>query len=189
MALHNTPGPSLLRYSQGVEVPPTGAAAEGEGFALGGEDSEVALASDDEEAAAAAAERQQAAADSQQLDEASEQLEASDAVAAERADSAANYELLQRAARRGVHAANAWTAESAAAEVAAMEAEQRGVRKPSLVSYLALIHAYARAHSDEAMLQALHRLLEVGGRCGAAQGLVAKSRVIGLWELCRLRQV
>lgn len=160
VALHNTPGPSLLRYSQGVEVPPTEAAAAVEGFALGGEDSEVALASDDEEAAAAAAERQQAAADSQQLDDASEQLEASDAVAAERADSAANYELLQRAARRGVHAANAWTAESAAAEVAAMEAEQRGVRKPSLVSYLALIHAYARAHSDEAMLQAIHRLLE-----------------------------
>ncbi|PRW45007.1 Deoxycytidylate deaminase isoform A [Chlorella sorokiniana] len=166
VALHNTPGPSLLRYSKGPEAQQpeaAGEAADGAPVALGAEgdalESEVVLASDEEEAAAEAA-RQQAAADSRQLEAASEQLEASDSAAAERADSADNYELLQRAARRGVHAPHAWTAESSAAEVASMAAEQRGVRKPSPLSYLALIHTYAKAQQDEAMLQAVHKLLE-----------------------------
>lgn len=166
MALHNTPGPALLRYSKGAEVqqpeaaagePAGEAAAAAEGDEL---DSAVVLASDEEEEAAAA---RQAAADSRHLEEASEQLEASDAAAAEQADSADNFELLKRAARRGVHAPHAWTAELAAAEVAAMAEQQRGTRKPSLVSYLALVHAYAKAHQDESMLQAIRKLLEVGG--------------------------
>lgn len=163
VALPNTPGPALLRYSRGAELQQLDAAADEAAGAAEDDDIEVAaaLGSDEDEEAAAA--RQQAAADSRQLEAASEQLEASDAAAAEQADSAHNFELLKRASRRGEHAPHAWTAESAAAEVAAMASERRGARKPTLMSYLALVHAYAKGRRDGAMLDAIEKLLQVRG--------------------------
>jgi pentatricopeptide repeat protein len=88
----------------------------------------------------------------------SAELEASNAAAAEAA------EEISREHRPKVMAGGAsWVhPDTVEVEAAAMASEARGVRLPTLLSHLALVHAYARGGQLEGMLEAVDRLQQVG---------------------------
>ena len=85
--------------------------------------------------------------------------------AAERADAAAH------SAQRGVGGDLPPNWEALAVEEArAMAAEPRGVRQPSLLSHLALIHAYANAGHAGDMFEAIARVQQVCSQAGGKEG-------------------
>lgn len=165
MALPNTPSAHWLHKGRaagqrGAEAHEEAAAGE---FEDGGSEGEDAAGSE-----AAVAEQQQAEAHSRQLQALSAQLEASEAARAEEAEAAASRER-HRHTGRAPQRPPPLDVAAAAAEAEAMAAERQGARKPSMLSHLAIIHAYARARQPAGMFEAVERLLQVG-RGGRAAG-------------------
>lgn len=74
--------------------------------------------------------------------------------------------------------------ELAREEVRALAAQGRGTRAPSLLSHLALVHAYARAGEFGSMFRAVARVEEVGGKLLAPLALLRRLRVQGMVRPC-----
>ncbi|KAL4857705.1 Pentatricopeptide repeat-containing protein [Chlorella vulgaris] len=128
------------------------AAAAGEAEAAAGAAS--GLVADAESQAQAEAQPHAAGGEAALLARVSAELEASNAAAAEAA------EEISREHRPKVMAGGAsWVhPHTVEVEAAAMASEARGVRLPTLLSHLALVHAYARGGQLEGMLEAVDRL-------------------------------
>jgi hypothetical protein len=114
----------------------------------------------------------------------SDDLEAAEAAAAEKGDYAYRK-------RQDTHDPKtpAWWDAANAAEAAAIAGRNSGIRPPSLMAYLALVHAYARAEGQlEGLFDAIGKLQQVGGRAAGrapvfVEVIIQTSRVAAALQL------
>ena len=148
---------ALPDAAAGAAATPDAAGAEGGQEGLGGE---------------AAAEP----AACSKLEQWGEELEASDVAAAEAAEAAARRFRPDRSTPDSARL----DAQAVREEAAAVAAQRRGMRPPSLLAHLAHIHAYAKAGQLEGLFGAVEAMQQVGRR-GAAAGAAAAA-VVCVWE-------
>ena len=154
----------LLERSLALPNPPSSAAAGGQQ-----QDLAAAAAADDEQLEWQLPPPQQQAggaresADSRQQQQHQQQQSIDELEAMDAAEAAQQLGGAPHRAER--QPPPSWQAVEAAA--AAAEAEPRGMRAPSVVSHLALIHSYATAGRAEPMLAAVARLVEVSSAASA----------------------
>ena len=137
-------------------------AADGEPEGAAAAAAEAGQEGDDELAAAAAAALGGQFPAFRRTEHLSDDLEAAEAAAAERGD----YAYRKRSDAHDPKTPAWWDAASAA-EAVAIAGQHRGIRPPSLVAYLALVHTYARAGGQlEGLFNAIDKLQQVGGWAG-----------------------